>query len=63
MLRQPEEVQVGPEGQVALPLGLLAEAGLDPGSTVVAYSDGPGRVVLRRASDAAEDLLRSGTLT
>jgi bifunctional DNA-binding transcriptional regulator/antitoxin component of YhaV-PrlF toxin-antitoxin module len=62
VLRQPEEIQISPEGGLVLPLSLLAEAGLDPGSRVVAYSDGPGRIVLRRTNDVLDDLLRSGAL-
>lgn len=63
MLRQPEEIQIGPGGELVVPLGLLAEAGLDPGTSVVAYSDGAGRIVLRRAGDALAELLASGTLS
>ncbi|MFD0507131.1 hypothetical protein ACFQ0G_38820 [Streptomyces chiangmaiensis] len=44
------------------PLGLLAEAGLDPGSRILAYSEGDGRLVLRREEDAVRDLLERGTL-
>lgn len=50
------------EGRVSIPLGLLAEAGLDPGSHVIAFSDGDGRLVLRRRNDAMRDLIERGTL-
>ncbi len=38
-------------------MGLLAEAGLNPGSKVLAFSDADGRIVLRRFEDSVEDLL------
>ncbi|GHB20504.1 hypothetical protein GCM10010346_50400 [Streptomyces chryseus] len=53
---------VGDDGQVVLPLGLLAEAGLDAGSRLLAFSDGDGRIVLQREADAIERLLGEGTL-
>ena len=56
------ELTIDDEGRVYLPLGLLAEAGLDPGSHVLAFSDGDGRLVLRRQEDAIRDLLERGTL-
>ncbi|MFF0302484.1 AbrB/MazE/SpoVT family DNA-binding domain-containing protein [Streptomyces nigra] len=62
MIREPSELTVGPDGQVTIPLGLLAEAGLDPGAAVLAYSSGDGVIVLRRAEDAAADLLDFGQL-
>lgn len=62
MLREPVQVQIGDDGAVRLPLGLLVEAGLDPGSEILAYSDGDGRVVMRRLADAEEDLLSRGDL-
>jgi bifunctional DNA-binding transcriptional regulator/antitoxin component of YhaV-PrlF toxin-antitoxin module len=62
MLREPVQLTIGPNGEVALPLGLLAEAGLNLGEDVIAHSDGDGRIVLRRASEAAEFLLGTGTL-
>ncbi|GHE11396.1 hypothetical protein GCM10010339_71070 [Streptomyces alanosinicus] len=57
MIREPTELTVQADGTVELPMGLLAEAGLNPGSTVLAYSDGDGRIVLRRFEDSVEDLL------
>lgn len=43
-------------------MGLLAEAGMAPGSDLLAFSDGDGRIVLRRAEDAMRDLLERGEL-
>lgn len=43
-------------------MGILAEAGLDTGSTVLAYSDGDGRIVLRRLTDAIDGLMLDGEL-
>ncbi|GGZ31679.1 hypothetical protein GCM10010300_87140 [Streptomyces olivaceoviridis] len=62
MIREPAEVRLGGNGAVEIPLGILAEAGLDPGSLLVAHSDGDGRVVLRRQEDAIRDLLERGEL-
>ncbi|WP_138894084.1 AbrB/MazE/SpoVT family DNA-binding domain-containing protein [Streptomyces chryseus] len=62
MIREPAELLVGDDGQVVLPLGLLAEAGLDAGSRLLAFSDGDGRIVLQREADAIERLLGEGTL-
>lgn len=62
MVRQPWQVSIQEDGAVVLPLALLAEAGLSPGAAVVAYSDGDGRVVIRREDDALDDLLRLGSL-
>ncbi|MFF2135316.1 AbrB/MazE/SpoVT family DNA-binding domain-containing protein [Streptomyces sp. NPDC058193] len=62
MIREPAELSVGDDGQVVLPLGLLAEAGLDAGSRLLAFSDGDGRIVLQREADAVERLLGEGTL-
>ncbi|WP_411096819.1 hypothetical protein [Streptomyces sp. 020-2-3H-GM] len=61
MIREPAETKIDTEGRVALPLGLLAEAGLFPGSDVIAVSHGDGRIVLRRAADAVCDLIEKGT--
>lgn len=63
MIRQPEELLLGADGTLVVPLSLLAEAGLDPGTTVVAYCAGDGRIVLRRSQDALAELLGDGTLT
>jgi len=62
MLREPVQLTIGPGGELNLPLGLLVEAGLNPGEEVIAHSDGDGRIVLRRTSEAAEFLLGTGTL-
>ncbi|MFI8204857.1 hypothetical protein [Streptomyces sp. NPDC085937] len=62
MLREPAELRVDDQGRVELPLGLLAEAGIAPGSDLVAFSEGDGRIVLRRAEDAARDLIEKGML-
>ncbi|TGZ16530.1 hypothetical protein DV517_15030 [Streptomyces sp. S816] len=45
-----------------IPLGILAEAGISPGTKLLVFSDGDGRIVLRRAEDAINDLLAEGTL-
>ena len=62
MIREPAEVTIDENGRVEIPMGILAEAGLGPGSAVVAYSDGDGRIVLRRQEDALRDLLERGSL-
>ncbi|WP_281154920.1 hypothetical protein [Streptomyces sp. HYC2] len=62
MIREPTEIKIDEHGRVQLPLGLLAEAGLAPESSVVAFSQGDGRIVLRRAEDAMRDLIEYGRL-
>lgn len=62
MLREPAELHVDDHGRVDLPLGLLAEVGISQGADLVAFSDGDGRIVLRRAEDAMKDLIKQGTL-
>ncbi|GAA2635235.1 hypothetical protein GCM10010425_40970 [Streptomyces spororaveus] len=62
MIREPAQVTIDASGQVQIPLGILAEAGLDAGSAVLAYSDGDGRIVLRRLTDAMDDLLHGEEL-
>lgn len=62
MIREPAELHVDDQGRVELPLGLLAEAGITPSASVVAFSDGDGRIVLKRAEDAIKDLIEKGTL-
>ncbi|MFF2376500.1 AbrB/MazE/SpoVT family DNA-binding domain-containing protein [Streptomyces xiamenensis] len=57
MLREPAEIRIGDHGQVELPMSLLVEAGLMPGTELLAFSDGDGRIVLRRVEDAVRDLL------
>ncbi|MFD8197650.1 hypothetical protein [Streptomyces wuyuanensis] len=63
MLREPAELTIADDGSVSLPLGLLAEAGLPPGSRILAYSRGDGRIVLRRQQDTVQELLEAGGLT
>ncbi|WP_340560180.1 AbrB/MazE/SpoVT family DNA-binding domain-containing protein [Streptomyces sp. GSL17-111] len=60
MLREPVELSVDDHGRVELPLGLLAEAGISPGAELVAFSNGDGRIVLRRAEDSIRDLIEEG---
>ncbi|MFJ5815291.1 hypothetical protein [Streptomyces sp. NPDC093108] len=62
MLREPAELRVDDHGRVDLPIGLLAESGISLGSDLLAFSDGDGRIVLRRAEDAVGDLLERGEL-
>lgn len=62
MIREPSELDVDEAGRVELPLGILAEAGISPGTKLLVFSDGDGRIVLRRAEDAINDLLAEGTL-
>ncbi|MFE1032473.1 AbrB/MazE/SpoVT family DNA-binding domain-containing protein [Streptomyces sp. NPDC058807] len=57
VIRSPSEVTVGADGTVALPMSILAEAGINPGETLLAHSDGDGRIVLRRLDDAVSDLI------
>lgn len=54
MICGPAETIVDAEGRVALPLDLLAEAGLDPDSKLLAFGDGDGRIVLEREADALD---------
>lgn len=60
MIREPAELHVDDQGRVELPLGLLAEAGITPGTGLVAFSAGDGRIVLKRAEDAIKDLIEKG---
>ncbi|MFE6287833.1 hypothetical protein [Streptomyces sp. NPDC057877] len=62
MIREPAELDVDEADRVEIPLGILAEAGISPGTKLLVFSDGDGRIVLRRAEDAINDLLREGTL-
>ncbi|MFH8668754.1 hypothetical protein [Streptomyces griseolus] len=43
-------------------MSLLAEAGIAPEAALIAFSDGDGRIVLRRAEDAMRDLIERGQL-
>ncbi|MFE7136470.1 hypothetical protein ACFVAG_01855 [Streptomyces sp. NPDC057644] len=62
MIREPAELQIDDDDRVSLPLGLLAEASLDAGGRILAFSDGDGRIVLQREADAFKALLQDGTL-
>ncbi|WP_285542795.1 hypothetical protein [Streptomyces lavendulae] len=62
MIREPAEATVMEGGIIEIPMGVLVEAGLHIGEKLLAFSDGDGRITLRRATDAVEDLLRDGTL-
>lgn len=62
MIREPAEAMVREDGSVELPMGILVEAGLAPGARLLAYSDGDGRIVLRREADALDDLLNGRPL-
>ncbi|MFJ3244138.1 hypothetical protein ACIQ8G_16385 [Streptomyces sp. NPDC094154] len=64
MIREPTEIVVREDGSVELPTGLLIEieAGLSVGARLLAYSDGDGRMVLRREGDALVDLLNGRPL-
>ncbi|MFI8908869.1 hypothetical protein ACIGV8_25580 [Streptomyces albidoflavus] len=62
MIRKPAELDADEAGCVELPLGILAEAGLSPDTKLLVFSDGDGRIVLRRAENAINDLLGEGTL-
>lgn len=56
----PFELSISENGLVVLPLSLLAQAGLDPGSVVLAIASADGRIVLRRLADAAAAELLAG---
>ncbi|NEA42573.1 AbrB/MazE/SpoVT family DNA-binding domain-containing protein [Streptomyces sp. SID11233] len=62
MIRDPAELDIDEAGRVEIPLEILAEAGISPGTRLLVFSDGEGRIVLRRVDDAINDLLREGTL-
>jgi bifunctional DNA-binding transcriptional regulator/antitoxin component of YhaV-PrlF toxin-antitoxin module len=62
MLSEPAELRIDDQGSAELPLGILAEAGIAPGTDVMAFSDGVGRIVIRRLADAVNDLVEWGTL-
>lgn len=62
MIRQPTVLRIDDQGRVELLLGLLAESGLSPGASLLAFSDGDGRTVLRQAEHAVRDPLENGTL-
>ncbi|MFG2562404.1 hypothetical protein [Streptomyces sp. NPDC048496] len=62
MIRSPSEVVVDEHSTVALPMSILAEAGINPGETLLAFSEGDGRIVLRRLEDSITDLLNGRPL-
>ncbi|WP_328583012.1 hypothetical protein [Streptomyces sp. NBC_00370] len=62
MLREPSELRIDSQGRIELPMSLLAEAGITPEAALIAFSDGDGRTVLRRAEDAMSDLIERGQL-
>ncbi|MFK0101403.1 hypothetical protein [Streptomyces sp. NPDC091040] len=62
MIREPAEVTVVEDRTIEIPMGVLVEAGVHIGERLLAFSDGGGRITLRRATDAVEDLLRAGAL-
>lgn len=61
-IQEPAEIGIDEQGGVQLSLGLLSEAGITPGAELVAFSDGDGRIVLRRHEDALRDLFEHGHL-
>lgn len=62
VIREPVEAVIREDGSVELPMGIIVEAGLSVGSRIVAFSDGDGRIVLRREADAVDDLLNGRPL-
>ncbi|MCL7365031.1 AbrB/MazE/SpoVT family DNA-binding domain-containing protein [Streptomyces ardesiacus] len=62
MIRSSSEVVIDEHGAVALPMSILAEAGSNPGETLLAFSEGDGRIVLRRLEDTITDLLNGRPL-
>lgn len=47
VIRSPSEVTVSADGTDVLPMSILAEAGMNPGETLLAHRDGDGEIVLR----------------
>lgn len=45
---QPAEVTAAEDGTIEIPTGVLVEAGLQIGERLLAFSDGDGRITLRR---------------
>ncbi len=60
MLREPAELRIDDRGRAELPLGILTEVGIAPGTDAMAFSDGDGRIVIRRLADAVNDLVEVG---
>ncbi len=63
MIREPAVVVVRADGTVELPVGLMAEAGIDIGERLLDFSSGDGVITLRRVEAAADDLLDGLRLT
>lgn len=59
---QLETVTIRDDGAVGWPMSRLAQAGLNPDETVMATSMGDGWIVLRRLTDAIDDLLSGRSL-
>ena len=53
--------RISSKHQVTIPVDALRAAGLETGERVVARAEGPGRVVLERATDVLAEF--AGTLT
>ncbi|MFJ6309439.1 hypothetical protein CJD44_04200 [Streptomyces sp. alain-838] len=62
MLREPAQLRIDDQGRVELPFSVLAEADIAPGTEVLAFSNGDGRIVLHRLADAVTDLVERGML-
>ncbi len=53
--------RISSQHQVTIPVDALRAAGLETGERVIARAEGPGRVVLERATDVLAEF--AGTLT
>lgn len=62
VIREPAEVTIADDGRIELPMGLLVEAGLNIGDSLLAFSEGDGRIVVRRAADALAALMNGDPL-
>lgn len=61
MIREPAELNADETGRVEPRLGTLIGAGIILGIKLLVFSDEDGRIVLRQAQDAINDLLTQGT--